>query len=905
MSQSRRSIRQHLQFIVGSTTLVALGVALLVFAAINVVTVRATQAEDLATQADLLGRMTSPALLFDDAELARQNLSAIENRKQVRAVAVYEADGSLFASFRAPGYAESIPERPGPMRMLRDDEGLVMFTPIVRDGVVLGTLYLRASENLAGLVWRQAGVAAGVGLLALVIAMVMVRRLGRILVRPITSVAAAARDVVEQGDYSRRVERVGEDELGDMVKAFNDMLAEIERGREGLEARVQDRTRELEASNRELAAMKMRAEEANVAKSSFLASMSHEIRTPMNGVIGMVDVLHQTSLTGYQVEMVDLVRESAFSLLTVIDDILDFSKIEADRLEIEQAPIRLGEVIEKSCGLMDSLALRNDVEFLSFVDPRFPAPLLGDALRLRQIIVNLVNNAIKFSGGGENAGRVSLRADLVQRTDTDVAVTIEVRDNGIGMSAETCSRLFTAFSQADTSTTRRFGGTGLGLVISRRLAELMGGRISVQSELGRGSTFTLHLRLPLAPGAATPAPLSAELARMPGLRCLAIGTDGGVAADVAAYLAQAGLAVDRAQGLQDARETAAHAGAGLRVWIIDGAQSPPGLQSLRVAAQGLEGVDSRFVVLGRGPRREPLASQPDLVELDANVLSQRRLLRAVAMAAGLETEEAERQPSGRGRAVSRAPTREQARREGRLILVAEDNETNRKVILRQLSLLGYTADVAENGEVALARWRSGDYAMLLTDLHMPLMDGYELTAAVRREEAPGKRAPILALSANALRGEADRCRAGGMDDYLSKPLQLANLNAALQKWLPGDGEDPPLDIGILQGLIGGGAEDVRAVLVDFRRSAERIAADLLAACRAGDAAVAGHHAHKLKSAARTVGAQELGLLCERIEAIGRGEFAQPLAEVWPRFEAEMRAVNDYLDRWPGPFVAES
>jgi two-component system sensor histidine kinase/response regulator len=896
-----RSIRQHLQFIVVSATLAALTVALVGNAVINVLAFRKFQAADLSTQADLLARMTSPALMFDDPALARENLASVEIRKQVEAVAVYRVDGRLFASFRAPAHAGPIPRRPGPTGERREGRSLVLFKPIVRDGTPLGTIYLRADEGLGALVARQAGVAAGIGLLALVIAAAMVRRLGRAVTRPIASVAAAARDVVAQGDYSRRVESASRDELGEMIDAFNDMLAEIERGNEELEARVRARTAELEESNRELEATKLRAEEANVAKSSFLASMSHEIRTPMNGVIGMVDVLHQTSLSGHQVEMVDLVRESAFSLLTVIDDILDFSKIEADRLELEQVPIRIADVIEKSCGLMDSLAIRNDVEFLAFVSPELPEFVLGDALRLRQILVNLINNAIKFSGGDDNAGQVVVRATVVEKSATDVAVRIDVIDNGIGMDVQTCARLFTAFTQADSSTTRRFGGTGLGLAISRRLAELMGGSISVVSALGNGSTFTVHLRLPLLPGPAPAEDAPAVNPMISQLRCVSIGPRPGVADDVFEYLRHAGAQVERAPGLEDAHDIVSRRtlDPGDWVWVVDGGTSPPGVVTLRGLVRDLAGHRVRFVVLGRGPRREPHMAQVELVEVDGNVLTQRRLLRAVALAAGLETEDPERYQPGKARATARATSREQARRENRLILVAEDNETNRKVILRQLSLLGYAADVAENGSIALTRWRSGHYALLLTDLHMPQMDGYELAAAIRAEEGRDKRAPILALSANALKGEADRCRAAGMDDYLSKPLQLANLNAALQAWLPAVPSDQVVDTRILHGLIGEDTEVVRSVLLDFHASANRIADAIRTACEAGDAREAGMQAHKLKSAARTIGALGLGAICERIESIGRGESGETLADAWAAFEAEMQATNAFLEAWPG------
>jgi CheY-like chemotaxis protein/HPt (histidine-containing phosphotransfer) domain-containing protein len=484
-------------------------------------------------------------------------------------------------------------------------------------------------------------------------------------------------------------------------------------------------------------------------------------------------------------------------------------------------------------------------------------------------------------------------------------VELQVADSGIGMDEQTQARLFTAFTQADASTTRRFGGTGLGLAISRHLVKLMGGEISVQSAPGKGSTFIV--RLPFTPLPAKP-DSGAAASEVAGLSCLVVGGPDGLAADLTAYLTHGGAAVERALDLANARERIGTLAPGLWVWVcvMDDGDDRPALDQLRAAARTRIDLDVRFVVvIERGRRRKPRAMASDLIMVDGNVLTRRILLKAVAIAAGRAQVEEEGPSSGKSQAAIRPPSREAALLRGRLILVAEDNQTNQKVILRQLGLLGYTADVVGDGREALNRWQSGDYALLLTDLHMPEIDGYQLAIAVRAGEAGKRRIPIVALTANALKSEAEHCRAIGMDDYLSKPARLTDIKAMLEKWLPAASEPKPdsrdsparvvpVDVNVLKALVGDDPEVIREFLRDFRISAAKIGVELKAACENGHAAQAGAQAHKLKSSARAAGALLLGELCAEMEQAGDGGQAEALTSLLPRFVAELAVVDECL-----------
>ncbi len=717
----------------------------------------------------------------------------------------------------------------------------------------------------------------------------------------ISKIAAEVQDILGTNMFNKRISVDNEDEIGKLSMTLNYFISAIETYRddvlhekERLYAAVKEKTKDLEGARRN-------ADEANRAKSNFLAAMSHEIRTPMNGVIGMVDVLKQTSLKSQQVEMVNIIQDSAFSLLNIIDDILDFSKIEAGRLQIDSVPMDIAETVERACGTMDRMALKKGTELTMFVDPAVPSEVVGDPGRLRQILINLINNALKFSGGQRRQGKVSVRASVADSKPGTALVEFRVADNGIGMDEQTQGRLFNAFMQADSSTTRDHGGTGLGLAISRQLAHLMGGEITVDSVKGKGSLFIV--RIPFALPTETP-----EADKVPslveGLPCVVVGDSESLSADIAAYLTHAGAMTERVPDLTGAHEWIAGQKPGLHVvvMVVDIAGGEPPLNELRAIAGALQNQQTKFVVIGRGQRREPRLEDVDLVSVDGNVFTRLALLKAVAIAAGRAKEAYQEGLPANIRVTITPPSREEARRQGRLILVAEDNEINQKVIRQQLALLGQTADVVETGRKALVFLRSGDYGLLITDLFMPEMDGYELTKSVRASEAGKRHMPIIAFTAAALKGEIDRCLAVGMDDYMSKPVQLAKLEAMLKKWLPvflesesvPQSSHDPVDAGVLKALVGDDEAMIRDFLRDFRATMVKTAVELRTAYADGQSATMRALAHKLKSSARSVGALALGELCAEIELSGRAGDKFALATLLRGFEQELARVEHFL-----------
>jgi two-component system sensor histidine kinase/response regulator len=843
--------------------------------------------EQARETAELIAMATGQAMGVGDSIEIRHAVDWVSNDPTLVYTFVTDAGGRVVVGFDPLHLKPDLPRRVGVPDLQEVGHWIRAAAPARFHGRYVGAVHLGFSAEVLEEIANDRAATVAFGLVVLLLGSFASIYLAGRLAAPITTLRQATTEIAD-GNYTPALPRGGSVEVRALSAGFASM------------------SEKLQETTSRIAAARDAALAAERTKADFLAMMSHELRTPLNGVTGMLGLLLDTKLDRSQADYAETAHRSAESLLAIINDILDFSKIEAGKLELENIDFELRHTLEDVISLLAEAAGAKGIELATVVHEGVPAKLRGDPGRLRQILFNLVGNAIKFTHRGEVVVRVLAEADEGQ----GVTLRFEVADTGIGIPEEVRRRLFQPFAQADASTTRRFGGTGLGLAICRRLAELMGGQSGVDSEEGVGSTFWFTARFvrPEPAADATPPPL----ASVKTLRVLVVDDSQATLQDLAYQLRHWGVEV----------ATASDAAAALGVLRrAVGEANPYTVGIIDLHMPGVDGLD-----LGRAIKGDPAIAPTRLVLLTSvaargqakaaqeagfaafltKPLRQSALYDCLATLAGLAPE-----APGRREPASPLITRHtlaevrEARRPR--LLVAEDNAVNQRVAIGMLERLGCRADVVASGEEAVEAVSRTPYDLVLMDCQMPGMDGYQAASEIRRRESPGRRVPIIALTADAMGGDRERCLGAGMDDYVSKPVERRRLEEALRRWLPATPSDDippdaaaepasngPIRLEQLRAIVGNDHSGLRRYLELYVSTGETLLRQISVALSAGEAEDVRRLAHTIKGASGNVGADEVAALAARLEHVtGEAEWhglVQELEASFGRASAYARSL---------------